>query len=342
MPAKKTKEQVAQEKARQKEKAKLAEDKTFGLKNKNKSKQVQAYCKQIQASAVNKGSHADIQREHDAKKKKELNSQQNALMNSLFNLATDKKGRGFDAKAKSQAKEKNMLDTKSGLKIADHIQEALRQGIYNCIQMTNAKHGVRVSEIGGSPFIQAARKQFPELEHVQILAFIRRRVDDFWCDAEEGDNPAVRCQDDVKVEDTEANQLSIDDLLAKNAGQGTKVTEENFKEWREKKRLERLKAEEDAKDKRLKAVGGPKLTGKEWFDKNKIKKFEEEGEEDDGIDIAALRKENKENFESCDESEDENKLNAINEIEEVESPKGGNSPFNPPPRISDEAASSSQ
>jgi hypothetical protein len=30
-----------------KEKAKVVEDKTFGLKNKNKSKQVQAYVKQV-------------------------------------------------------------------------------------------------------------------------------------------------------------------------------------------------------------------------------------------------------------------------------------------------------
>jgi len=336
MPPKKTKEQQAAEKSRLKEKSKLAEDKTFGLKNKNKSKQVQAYCKQIQASAVNKGSHADIQNEHSAAKKKEMTAQQNALMNSLFNLATDKKGRGFDAKAKSHAKEKNMEDTKAGSKLPDHIQEAFRQGIYNCIQMTNAKHGVRVSEIGGSPFVAAARKQFDELEYVQCLAFIRKKVDDFWCDSEEGDNPIVRCQDDLKEEESEAN---IDELLEQAKGlEKEHITEITFKEWREKKRVERLKAEEDAKDKRLKAQGGPKLTGKEWFDKNKTnKKLFDDLDEGDAVEIDMLKKDK---FESCDESDDENQR-PKNEIEEVESPTGGSSPFNPPPRT-DEPASSSQ
>jgi len=47
MPPKKAQPKGPSAKTMQKEKAKLVEDKTFGLKNKNKSKTVQNYVKQV-------------------------------------------------------------------------------------------------------------------------------------------------------------------------------------------------------------------------------------------------------------------------------------------------------
>lgn len=45
----------ASKKAVEKEKAKIIEDKTFGLKNKNKSKKVEKYIKSVQSQVANKG-----------------------------------------------------------------------------------------------------------------------------------------------------------------------------------------------------------------------------------------------------------------------------------------------
>ena len=47
MPPKKKEPKGPSNKTLQKEKAKVVEDKTFGLKNKNKSKAVQQYVKQV-------------------------------------------------------------------------------------------------------------------------------------------------------------------------------------------------------------------------------------------------------------------------------------------------------
>jgi hypothetical protein len=49
MPPKSSKKTV------EKEKQKIIEDKTFGLKNKNKSKKVEKYIKSVQSQVANKG-----------------------------------------------------------------------------------------------------------------------------------------------------------------------------------------------------------------------------------------------------------------------------------------------
>jgi len=80
------------------QRTKVAEDKTFGMKNKNKSKVVQKYIKSITLNAEGKSNASDaIARK--TKDDKEKAVQNNALMNSLFNMATDKKGRAYDAAA---------------------------------------------------------------------------------------------------------------------------------------------------------------------------------------------------------------------------------------------------
>lgn len=76
----KTQEQKAQERARQKEKEKRAEDKTFGLKNKNKSKVVQQQVKQIQNSAKVHGDGRRPKDEHTEKKESAAKAKQAALL----------------------------------------------------------------------------------------------------------------------------------------------------------------------------------------------------------------------------------------------------------------------
>ena len=55
MPPKKKEPKGPSAKTLQKEKAKVVEDKTFGLKNKNKSKAVQQYVKQVTTQVMDGG-----------------------------------------------------------------------------------------------------------------------------------------------------------------------------------------------------------------------------------------------------------------------------------------------
>lgn len=183
-PKEKTKEQKAAEKAAKEKRSKAAEDKTFGLKNKNKSKVVQQKVNQIKSSATAHDRSNRPKDENAEKQKKEKAQQQQALLAGLFNMAVDKKGRAFDPTAKKKAKEKNMEDERSGKEVPEEIQkvqlptrptendwsrrnveffsscmkyheklQAFVEGIKNAIRMQNAK-GTNLSQIGGSVYVK--------------------------------------------------------------------------------------------------------------------------------------------------------------------------------------------
>lgn len=70
-------------KKKEKDMIKIAEDKTFGLKNKNKSKQVQQVVKGL--AAQNKGGYDKLKEEiYNAKKKQEAEEEENRLLAEVF------------------------------------------------------------------------------------------------------------------------------------------------------------------------------------------------------------------------------------------------------------------
>ena len=87
--AKKKKEQAASKKAEQKKKNQQIEDRTFGLKNKNKSKKVQSFVKSVTNSVNNTGDkkqRAEEERRKRAKSDQKLRKQQmKDEANALFN-----------------------------------------------------------------------------------------------------------------------------------------------------------------------------------------------------------------------------------------------------------------
>ena len=94
---KKSQEQQQSKKAAQKKKEKLLEDKTFGLKNKNKSSKVQAYVKSTEKSIMNTGLDARARALEQQKKqaRKALKKAQEEEQAALFGealLAVSKKG----------------------------------------------------------------------------------------------------------------------------------------------------------------------------------------------------------------------------------------------------------
>jgi hypothetical protein len=114
--AKKAKGDNTSKKSEQKKKQKILEDKTFGLKNKNKSKKVQQYIESTTKSVMNTGDRKQRQLEEQRKKqkaeaklrKKAMKDEQNALFGEAL-LAIGKKG-----------KQTNMKDGKLEAKGRDH------------------------------------------------------------------------------------------------------------------------------------------------------------------------------------------------------------------------------
>ena len=84
---KKSKE-APSKKTEQKQKAKVIEDKTFGLKNKNKSQKVQNYVKGVTVQVMNKnqkgGAEKLLAEEYKAKAENKKEQEQKALLASLF------------------------------------------------------------------------------------------------------------------------------------------------------------------------------------------------------------------------------------------------------------------
>jgi len=99
MPPKKT--GGASKKVEEKKKQKIVEDKTFGLKNKNKSKQVQKYIKGVQVAVQGPQSKRDEERKLQAKRQKEEEKERLRLEAQLFKptVAQTKVPIGIDPKS---------------------------------------------------------------------------------------------------------------------------------------------------------------------------------------------------------------------------------------------------
>ena len=77
-----------QDKSAQKQREKVVQDKTFGLKNKNKSKRVQTYVSQ-QMQQAKQGGQRKKREEEAPKSKKQLQAEKQAEFNAIFKPVVD-------------------------------------------------------------------------------------------------------------------------------------------------------------------------------------------------------------------------------------------------------------
>lgn len=261
------------DKAKQAQREKIAVDKTFGLKNKNKSKQVQKYIKSITSNAAGAPKGGKEQADRDKKEAKQKELQKAALMNSLFNMSTDKKGRAFDPVAKKKAKEAEEQAIAAGSKLKEEVRKEIIEGIANSIQLTNPKQGVRMSELGGHPIIQTLKTKHAEVfKTIQLLLFIKANDKVYWVDDPDSTNPLVRCQEDVDQE-VAPDERPIEEILEERRAAlppgGTPVTKDTFNQWKEKKEAERLAEVEATRQEHIKKSGGGKglvgMSGRDLF-----------------------------------------------------------------------------
>merc|ERR1719282_734879 len=208
------------------------------------------------------------QRQEKEAKQKDLAKA--ALMNSLFNQGTDKKGRAFDPVAKKAAKKAEEEALAAGKKLKEELRKEIIEGIANSIRLTNPK-GIRMSELGGHPIIHALKdKHADHFKTISLLLFIKANDKVFWVDDTESSNPTIRCQEDVEAE-VQPDERPIEEIIEEKRRAlppgGTPVTLVSFKAWKERKEGERLANVEanrkiDAKTGQKGLVG---LSGRDLF-----------------------------------------------------------------------------
>ncbi|GMM30753.1 Tma46 protein [Martiniozyma asiatica (nom. inval.)] len=95
----KNQQKEAEKKAKQKSKSKAAEDKTFGLKNKNKSKKVQQHIAQVKLGAPDSQKQIEMQKKRAAEKKAAEDAKKEALKLLQGSVVTQKIPFGVDPKS---------------------------------------------------------------------------------------------------------------------------------------------------------------------------------------------------------------------------------------------------
>eukprot|EP00586_Coscinodiscus_wailesii_P021908 CAMPEP_0172496872 /NCGR_PEP_ID=MMETSP1066-20121228/94377_1 /TAXON_ID=671091 /ORGANISM="Coscinodiscus wailesii, Strain CCMP2513" /LENGTH=300 /DNA_ID=CAMNT_0013269399 /DNA_START=48 /DNA_END=950 /DNA_ORIENTATION=+ len=198
--AKKKKEQSSK-KADQKKKEKILEDKTFGLKNKNKSKVVQARIKSVEKNVMNSGDPKMRKMEEQrrqakaaakARKKAETNERDalfgEALM-AMSKKSTNKKGGKVEAKGRDADEEKKG-GTSRAMKMmfqmdAKEMEEKLREDpnyvptLEDEIEHKRQKMIADLKKSGkkGTPVTEQSLKQWLERKRKRRMEEARKKVE---------------------------------------------------------------------------------------------------------------------------------------------------------------------
>ena len=264
---------ASEKKATEKKKDKLVEDKTFGLKNKNKSKSVQKYIASVKQSVKHVPGQPATS-EHEVRQEKKKEQERAKLLNSLFGnlgiLETKKK-------KKSQEDDKGKIDLyvdqrdQSGKGDEDETMANWDQSQLEAV--VGQRHGAQSkqcqTDIVCNHFLTAVEKN--------IYGW-------FWTCPNGGDTckykhslpPGYVLKKKVTVDEDEEDEeeVTIEDMIeterAALPSGGTPVTEESFRVWLKRKAEEKKIAEEKerqaiieaSKKKEQKGVG---LSGRDLF-----------------------------------------------------------------------------
>jgi len=318
----------AAEKARAESKKKLAEDKTFGLKNKNKSKVVQNYVKQVHQHVPKDGGVSE------KKKKKDEADKMKAELDALLAAAIvqPKVPPGVDPKSVMCEFYKKGKCTKGFKCKFSHNEATQRKGAKAAIYAdeNNAElHEEDGMEDWDQETLEKAVKQKHGTEKPNqtkiickhfIEAIEKKQYGWFWVCPGGGKDcqyrhalPAgyvLKSQMKQLMEEELANKKSIEEEIEEERSKvdaATPLSEEVFRQWREKKMAERREKEDKAKEERIKAQ---RYTGRELFamegfvavDDNSASDTYERDSERDKDDEAAIKDAEKKAKEAADQA----------------------------------------
>ena len=330
---------------------KIVEDKTFGLKNKNKSKTVQKYIKGVENVARQKAGLGaeDKSAKYHEKKEKKKQKQEEAFLNSLYKQITAVKTQTVPEGVDS----KTVLceNFKAGLcKLGDKcpfshdLNIEFNQGTFDIYtDLTNIKKNTFENEINKiAEEKEKKRKTAPKSNIVckYFLDAVKKKVYGWKWECPNGDSchykhylpkgyiiatDKDKAQEDMTIEEFMDLEEQIDAERERIAVNGTKVTEETFREWKKKRDEWRAGAKEEKEKNEMKS----KFTGVQLFkkqadlfkddenaaEKEDIKQDEGEVENDnnDNINNGVIKEEPKTEDEILKEIDNEMKEIKINE-----------------------------
>lgn len=272
-----------------KAKDKIVEDKTFGLKNKNKSKKVQQYVNQVKQQADAKMAKYEKGKEEARLKRlaaKEEQKQQE-MMNQLIKVAIEPPvlAPGVDPKSvfcpyfkagqcargdrckyshdESSSRKGAKLDIYQDRRDAKETSEGWDDDKLRSVVQEKHSGQKCLSTIICKYFLEAVRQKkygwFWECPNGETCHYRHALPPGFVLEEKKVSNP------DDEEEVTPLEEI-LEMELAKLSGQGTPVTEDRFKEWnttRKKRKDEKMAAEKVARDKELAAGRAANLTGRE-------------------------------------------------------------------------------
>ncbi|KAF7457991.1 putative zinc finger (C-x8-C-x5-C-x3-H)-2 [Cryptosporidium felis] len=256
-PKNQSKQEKGQLRALEKQKQKIIEDKTFGLKNKNKSKSVQKYIKSVTSQINNsKGSQANQElKAAQAKEEKKKQAQQQALLAALF-------------KGTENIKKVSVDDTRK----ADPSTIKAEQKIDLYIDQRDQKQG---SGSKKTPIAQEPTTFSTDIICKHFLTAVeKKQYGWFWVCPEGGDNCKYRhClpkgyvikeQESENEGNSDVEEETLEEKIERQRlelpGPGTPVTFETFIEWKKKK-----EKEEEEKAKIEAAKQGKQMSGRDLF-----------------------------------------------------------------------------
>eukprot|EP00922_Rhytidocystis_sp_ex-Travisia-forbesii_P037779 GHVS01056276.1.p1 GENE.GHVS01056276.1~~GHVS01056276.1.p1 ORF type:complete len:355 (+),score=71.54 GHVS01056276.1:714-1778(+) len=272
-PKKDPKSEKGQVKAEQKQKVKAVDDKTFGLKNKNKSKTVQKFIKGLASSVAGgqgKGGESGLTAvklaEKDEKKK---SAQQAALLASLFKGTENVKqiaieeGKLYDPKGSRVEQKINLYEDQREQK--DEMENWDITRLEAVIAAKHSESNANSTDIVCKHFVDAVEK---------------KQYGWFWNCPNGGDNCKYRhclppgyvlkasADEEEDEEDEELFEDKIERMRLALPPGGTPVTLATLTAWRENKETERMRALEETRVAEAKRTGGRGLhvlTGKDLF-----------------------------------------------------------------------------
>ncbi|EER14785.1 phoshoprotein 300, putative [Perkinsus marinus ATCC 50983] len=309
------KEDRGAEKAKMKARERVAEDKTFGLKNKNKSHKVQRYVQEVQAAAKAKpGQRGPQKNEFEKREDKKKEEQRKFLLQSIFSgvqLET-KKDKKKAAKQKKKEEKYGKIDLYSDNRNNKESDEEKKQDTMDHWDQAKLEQVIKTKH-------NASNQNHPtEIICKYFLDAVEKGVYGwFWVCPNGGDKckyrhalPPGYVLKKKKADDDDDydNGPSIDEIIEQErqalpAG-GTPVTLETFTAWKKKKQEEREAEEERKKQERIAQAKKEKrsvMSGRDLFtfdptlfvdddDASSDSSYEDESdesddEEDDEVDV---------------------------------------------------------
>ena len=294
--------QGGNKKAEKKAAEKIIEDKTFGLKNKNKSHAVQKYIKGIESVVKKKvGIDIDKQKEFQDKAEKKKQKQEEAFLNSLYKQVTAAKQQevpeGTDAKTVlCELFKQGKCDLGDKCKFSHDLNIQFNQGtfdIYTDLRDTKKTMSVEyeVNKIAEEKEKKRGKLCQSNIVCKYFLDAVKKKVYGWKWECPNGDGchykhylpkGYIMLTDKDKAQEEMAMEeyMNLEEQIAAEreriSENGIKVNEATFKEWKRKRDEFRAQEKEEKETDQLKS----KLTGVQLF-KNQSDLFKDDENAED-------------------------------------------------------------